>query len=45
MRHAEFRSVEDVEDIQSLVMQALNIGAFDEAESGVCENPQKAYSL
>ena len=45
MRHAEFRSVEGVEDIQSLVLQALSIGAFDESESGVCENPQKAYSL
>ena len=45
MRLAEFRSVEDVEDIQSLVLQALSIGASDESESGVCENPQKAYSL
>ena len=45
MRRAEFRSVEDVEDIQSLVLQALNIGASDETESGVCENPQKAYNL
>ena len=45
MRRAEFRSVEDVENIQSLVLQALNIGASDESESGVCENPQKAYSL
>ena len=45
MRHAEFRSVEGVEDIQSLVLQALDIGASDESESGVCENPQKAYSL
>ena len=45
MRRAEFRSVEDVEDIQSLVLQALDIGASDESESGVCENPQKAYSL
>lgn len=45
MRRAEFRSVEGVEDIQSLVLQALDIGASDEAESGVCENPQKAYSL
>ena len=45
MRRAEFRSVEDAEDIHLLAMQALNIGAFDETESGVCENPQKAYSL
>ena len=45
MRRAEFRSVEGVEDIQSLVMQALSIGASVETESGVCENPQKAYSL
>ena len=45
MRRAEFRSVEGVEDIQSLVLQALSIGASDESESGVCENPQEAYSL
>ena len=45
MRRAEFRSVEDVEDIHLLVMQALDIGASYESESGVCENPQKAYSL
>ena len=45
MRRAEFRSVEDVEDIYLLVTQALDIGASDESESGVCENPQKAYSL
>lgn len=45
MRREEFRSVEGVEDIQSLVLQALDIGASDESESGVCENPQKAYSL
>ena len=45
MRLAEFRSVEGVEDIQSLVLQALSIEASDESESGVCENPQKAYSL
>ena len=45
MRRAEFRSVEGVEDIHLLAMQALSIGASDEAESGVCENPQKAYSL
>ena len=45
MRRGEFRSVEGVEDIQSLVLQALSIGAFNEVGSGVCENPQKAYSL
>ena len=45
MRRAEFRSVEDVEDIYLLVTQALDIGASDESESGVCEDPQKAYSL
>ena len=45
MRRAEFRSVEGVEDIQSLVLQALDIGASDESESGVCENPQKATTL
>ena len=45
MRRAEFRSVEDVEDTQSLVMQALNIGAFDESERTTCERVHKAYSL
>lgn len=45
MRRAEFRSVEGVEDVHLLAMQALSIGASDETESGVCENPQKAYSL
>ena len=45
MRHAEFRSVEGVEDIQSLVLQALSIGASDEAESTTCESVHKAYSL
>ena len=45
MRRAEFRSVEDVENIQSLVLQALNIGASDEAESTTCESVHKAYSL
>ena len=45
MKLAEFRSVEGVEDIQSLVLQALSIGASDEVGSGVCENPRKAYSL
>ena len=45
MRRAEFRSVEDVENIQSLVLQALNIGASDEAESTTCKSVHKAYSL
>ena len=45
MRRAEFRSVEGVEDIQSLVLQALSIGASDEAESTTCESVHKAYSL
>ena len=45
MRLAEFKPMESVEDIQSLVLQALSIGAFDEVGSGVCENPQEAYSL
>ena len=45
MRRAEFRSVEDVEDVHMLALQALSIGASVETESGVCENPQKAYSL
>ena len=43
MRRAEFRSVEDVETLANLVLSSS--GASDEAESGVCENPQKAYSL
>ena len=45
MRRAEFRSVEGVEDIQSLVLQALNIGASVETESTTCESVRKAYSL
>ena len=45
MRRAEFRSVEDVEDVQSLVLQALDIGASNETESTTCESVQKAYSL
>ena len=45
MRRAEFRSVEGVEDIQSLVLQALDIGASDESESTTCESVHKAYSL
>ena len=43
MRRAEFRSVEGVETLANLAL--ANSGASDEAESGVCENPQKAYSL
>ena len=45
MRRAEFRSVEGVEDIQSLVLQALSIGASDESERTTCERVHKAYSL
>ena len=45
MRREEFRSVEDVEDIQSLVLQSLSIGASDEAESTTCESVHKAYPL
>ena len=45
MRRAEFRSVEDVEDIQSLALQALNIGASVEAESTTGESVRTAYSL
>ena len=45
MRRAEFKPMESAEDIQSLVLQALSIGASDEVGSGVCENPRKAYSL
>ena len=45
MRRAEFRSVEDVEDIQSLVLQALSIGASDETESTTCESVRKTHSL
>ena len=45
MRRAEFKPMESVEDIHLLAMQALNIGAFGEVGSGICENPQKAYTL
>lgn len=45
MRHAEFKPMESAEDIHLLAIQALFIGAFDEVGSGVCENPQKGYSL
>lgn len=44
MKRGEFRSVESVEDIHSLVMQALNIGAFDEAERTTCERVYKPTS-
>ena len=45
MKHAEFRSVEDVEDVQSLVLQALDIGASNETESTTCESVRKTHSL
>ena len=45
MRRAEFKPMENVEDIHSLVLQALNIGAFDEVGSTTCESVQKVYSL
>ena len=45
MRRGEFRSVEGVKDIHLLALQALDIGASVETESGVCENPRKTYSL
>ena len=41
MRHAEFRSVEGVEDIHLLATQALDIGASVETESTTCESVQK----
>lgn len=44
-RHAEFKPMENVEDIHLLAMQALSIGASNEVGSGICENPQKAYTL
>ena len=43
MRRSEFRSAEDVETLADLALTSS--GASDESESGVCENPQKAYSL
>ena len=45
MRLEEVKPIESVEDSHLLALQALSIGAFDEVGSGVCENPQKAYSL
>ena len=45
MRRAQFRSVEDVEDVQSLVLQALDIGASNETESTTCESVRKTHSL
>lgn len=45
MRRAEFKPMENVEDIHLLAMQALNIGASDEVGSTTCESVQKAYSL
>ena len=45
MRREKFKPTESVEDVHSLALQALNIGAFGEVGSGVCENPRKAYGL
>ena len=45
MRRAEFRSVEGVEDIHLLAMQALNIVASVETESTTCESVRKTYTL
>jgi putative transposase len=45
MRRGEFRSVEGVEDIHLLAMQALSVGASVETESTTCESVRKAYSL
>ena len=45
MRRAEFKPMENVEDIYSLVKQALNIGAFVEVGSTTCESVQKVYTL
>ena len=45
MRRAEFKSVENVENIHSLVLQALNIGASVETESITCKSVHKAYTL
>ena len=45
MRRGEFRSVEDVENIHLLALQALDIGASVETERTTCESVQKAYTL
>lgn len=45
MRRAEFKPMESVKDIHLLVMQAMNIGAFDEVGSTTCESVHKAYAL
>lgn len=45
MRRAEFKPMESVEDIHSLALQAMSIGAFDEVGSTTCESVRKAYSL
>ena len=45
MRRGEFRSVEDVENIHLLVLQALDIGASDETERTTCKSIYKAYGL
>lgn len=45
MRRAEFRSVEGVEDIHLLAMQALSIGASDETERTTCESVHKTHTF
>ena len=45
MRRAEFKPMESAEDIQSLVLQALDIGASNETESTTCESVRKTHSL
>lgn len=45
MRREEFRSVEDVEDINSLVNQALMLEHSDETESIICEDIRKANTF
>lgn len=45
MRLAEFKPMENVEDIHLLAMQALNIGAFDEVGSTTCESVHKIYNF
>lgn len=45
MRRAEFKPMENVEDIHLLALQALSIGAFNEVGSTNCEIVHKAYTL
>lgn len=45
MRRAEFKPMENVEEISKLAEQALNFGAFDEVGSTTCKSVHKAYSL